>query len=147
MLTIQTKYQGEIEVHQEDILTFEQGLPGFVDETKFVILPFAEKSPFFILQSINTHALAFLVTEPFSFFKDYNFKLEDAVLRQLNIQSNQDLSIFVILTVNEPFSESTANLQAPIVLNVKERRGKQIILNDPRYETKHRLLKAAQREG
>ncbi len=146
MPKLNTKYQGEVEVRQEEIITFEQGLPGFVDEFAFVILPFAEESPFFILQSVKTEGLAFILANPFPFFQDYDFKLDENVINQLHIQSEQDVSILVVLTVQEPFTKTTANLQAPIVLNIKAKLGKQIILTDARYTTKHLLTTTAKED-
>lgn len=140
METIDTKYQGKVTVNNEDIVTFEKGLPGFADETAFVLLPFAEETPFFILQSLKTPALAFIVADPFIFFPQYDFQLDDAIVNQLHIQSEQDVSVFVILTVADPFSETTANLQAPLVLNATKRLGKQVILSDERYTTKHSIM-------
>lgn len=141
MPKIATKYTGEITVLAEDIITFEQGLPGFVDEKDFVILPFAEQSPFFILQSTTTANVAFVLSDPFPFFQTYDFKLEQTYLEALSIQSKRDVLIFVILTVRDPFQQTTANLQAPIVINKEKKLGKQIILTDSRYGTRHLLMK------
>lgn len=140
MVTIETKYQGEITVNEADVFTFEKGIPGFSDETSFVLLPFAEETPFFIMQSVKTPMLAFIVTDPFTFFRTYDFQLDDAIVNQLNIESEQEVSVFVILTVADPFANTTANLQAPIVLNVNKKRGKQVILADERYTTKHPIM-------
>lgn len=140
MLTIKTKYFGEISVKTEDIFTFEKGIPGFLDETEFVMLPFGEDHPFYIMQSVKTPMLAFVVTEPFLFFPSYDFALDDAVVNQLQIESEQDVLVFTILTLGDSFVETTANLQAPVVLNVNKKLGKQVILSDGRYTTKHRLM-------
>lgn len=140
MPKIATKYTGEITVEAKDMITFEQGLPGFVTEKEFVILPFAEQSPFFILQSMTTADLAFILTEPFTFFQDYDFKLEETYIEQLHIQSEHDVTIFVILTVHDPFENTTANLQAPLVINKEKKTGKQVILSDSRYGPKHVLM-------
>lgn len=140
MLTIETKYHGKMTVDEKNVFTFEKGLPGFSDETAFVLLPFAEESPFFILQSAQTPELAFVIADPFPFFPAYDFRLDDAVVNQLQIQSEGDVLVFVILTVADPFANSTANLQAPIVLNKANRYGKQVILADERYTTKHSLM-------
>lgn len=146
MLKIETKYQGELTVQKADVYTFEKGIPGFSDEASFVLLPFAEESPFFILQSVRTPALAFVVTDPFLFFQDYDFTIEEHVISQLQIKEERDVSVLVILTVMEPFAKTTANLQAPIVLNAKNKCGKQIILTDERYTTKHSIMPEAMKE-
>ncbi|WP_191560064.1 flagellar assembly protein FliW [Metabacillus idriensis] len=139
-MNIQTKYHGELDIKEEQVITFEQGIPGFLEEKAFVLLPLDEETSFFILQSIQTAGIAFVVTSPFFFFKDYEFDLDEASKERLNIQSEQDVEVYVILTVKEPFNESTANLQGPIILNRETKLGKQLILNQTEYTTKHRIV-------
>lgn len=139
-MKIETRYQGQIEVASEEIITFEKGIPGFEDEKRFVILPFAEDTPFFILQSTDTSQLAFVLTEPFSYFQEYEIDLSKEILEELSIEKESDVVIFSILTVQEPFEKTTANLQAPIVVNKNHRKGKQIVLNNTNYQTKHLLF-------
>ncbi|SFQ24799.1 flagellar assembly protein FliW [Salibacterium halotolerans] len=136
-MNIQTKYFGEIRIEENSILRFEQGLPAFEDETAFVLLPFTSDEVFFILQSIHTPQLAFVMTDPFQFFDDYQVEVPDSVIEQLEIEEEKDVALFVMLTLEEPFSETTANLQAPILLNMKVQKGKQHILSESPYERKH----------
>ncbi|MGM7702915.1 flagellar assembly protein FliW [Pseudalkalibacillus sp. Hm43] len=140
-MLIETRYFGEVEVEGNEVITFEQGLPGFVDEKKFVIIPFAdEETPLSILQSTGTPSLAFVIANPFMFYKDYEFTIPEGVLGQLKIKDEKEVAVFVILTVEDPFENTTANLKAPIVLKVEERVGKQVVLNDDNYHTKHKLI-------
>ncbi|UCZ52692.1 flagellar assembly protein FliW [Bacillus shivajii] len=139
-MKIETKYAGEVEINEQNILKFEQGIPSFEEEKQFVLLPFNDQpSPFYILQSTNTTGLAFVVMTPFSFFPDYEAKLSDSTIEQLGIEEDKDVAIFVILTLRETLEESTANLRGPIVINSAKQKGKQIVLNDTDYETKHAL--------
>ncbi|XJZ26950.1 flagellar assembly protein FliW [Bacillota bacterium Lsc_1132] len=137
---IQTKYHGEIEIDNEDILFFEKGIPGFLDEKEFVILPLSEDGTFSVLQSIASPQLAFLVANPFIFFKEYDFKLEDPVVEELELKTEKEVVVYVILTVADPFEKTTANLQAPIVINIANRKAKQVILNNCSYNTKHPIF-------
>jgi flagellar assembly factor FliW len=139
-MKIATKYLGEVEIKQEEVISFEKGVPGFEEEKKFVVLPFAEDTPFFILQSTNTSNLAFLVTNPFVYFKDYEFDLTENQLKELATENSKDVVVFVILTVGETFEKTTANLQAPVVINKNNKQGKQIVLNNTNYYTKHLLI-------
>ncbi|AKM20409.1 flagellar assembly protein FliW [Geobacillus sp. G4] len=138
-MNIDTKYHGTVAVKEEDIIHFPHGLPGFADEKRFVLLPLAD-TPFVILQSVEIPALGFVLIEPFSYFPSYEFELDEATVEQLNIESERDVAVYVILTVADPFHETTANLQAPVVINVHKRLGKQVILTNPPYQTKHRLF-------
>ncbi|MGG3738359.1 flagellar assembly protein FliW [Aeribacillus pallidus] len=138
-MKLRTKYHGEIEINEKDIFHFEFGIPGFLDEKQFVLLPF-EDTPFVILQSVKTPELGFALIDPFIYFKDYNFELDEQSVAQLQLSSEKEVAVYVILTVANPFDNTTANLQAPIVLNCKKKLGKQVILTNTSYITKHRLF-------
>ncbi|SFC24061.1 flagellar assembly factor FliW [Bacillus sp. OV322] len=143
-MNITTKYHGEQEIKQDDILTFESGIPGFIEEKGFCVLPL-EDSPFYVLQSINSANTAFIMADPFTFFKEYEFDLADEVMENLKIQSNEHVAVFVILTIKEPFNKTTANLQAPIIINTKSQLGKQYIINRGAYTTRHKIICSSER--
>lgn len=140
-MKIQTKYHGEVEIEAQEIIHFEEGIPSFEDEKQFVILPFGEDSPFLILQSVQSSSLGFVIINPFDFFNDYSVKLSDSTLEKLKIKREEQVAIFSILTVQEPFHNTTANLRGPVVINTKEQLGKQIVLLDEKYTTKHFIIK------
>jgi flagellar assembly factor FliW len=137
-MEIQTKFEETVEINESDILHFAQGLPAFEDEKQFVLIPI-EGTPFSILQSVATTELAFITADPFVFFKEYDFELLASVQEQLHVKESSDVFVQVILTVYEPFDKSTANLQAPIIINQKNNAGKQVVLTDGKYQTRHLL--------
>lgn len=139
-MEMKTKYHGIIKVDEEEIIYFEHGLPGFIDERKFVLLPLEENSPYYIMQSATTIELGFVVTDPFSFFKDYEFDLTSNEKEALKIGNESTIQVLTILSLRDLFTDTTANLQAPIVVNHSEMLAKQIILNKTNYTTKHRLF-------
>lgn len=139
-MKINTRYHGEIEVPSEDILTFEYGIPGFGEEKQFVLLPLPENEWFYILQSVKTSQLGFVVTDPFMFFKEYDFELDQSSVEFLGNPSEKEVQVLSILTVREALHESTANLQAPIIINLANRKGKQVILTRTNYQTKHLIF-------
>ncbi|MEI2401116.1 flagellar assembly protein FliW, partial [Paenibacillus phytohabitans] len=134
-MVIQTKYHGEIEIKENDIIKFPNGIPGFIEEKQFVLLPINKESPFFILQSIHTDEVGFVVVNPFLFLHDYEFLLSKVEKETLKVDTDQDVQVYTIVTLKEPFGESTANLQGPIILNGNKKIGKQVILNDSPYTT------------
>ncbi len=141
MMNIKTKYHGEMVINEKEILTFENGIPGFLDEKQFILLPLTDDRVYFVLQSVQTEELTFVVTDPFLFFPDYDFNLEDTVVSQLHIEAPTDVKVMNILTLQDPFEKTTVNLQAPIVINTKNNEAKQVILNNEAYKTKHPLFK------
>jgi flagellar assembly factor FliW len=140
-MKIETKYQGIIEINDERVISFENGIPAFENETAFVLLPFEEGTPFFVLQSTHTPEVAFILISPFDFVPGYEVKLPDSIIELLEITKHEDVATFVMLTVKEPFSETTANLQAPVIINAAKQKGKQFLMSDSRYQTKHAIFK------
>ncbi|WNV79289.1 flagellar assembly protein FliW [Bacillus atrophaeus] len=134
---IKTKYHGQTNVKEEQMIVFESGLPGFSGEKQFVILPLSEDSPFVVLQSVVTENLAFIVVSPFVFFKGYEFDLSESAAELLEIENIEDVEVMTILTMEEPFEKSTANLLAPIIVNRKNMLAKQVVLHNSSYTTKH----------
>ncbi|WP_339161586.1 flagellar assembly protein FliW [Siminovitchia sp. FSL W7-1587] len=138
-MNITTKYHGAVKVNEREILHFTSGIPGFPDEKQFVVLPL-EDTGFAVMQSVATSDTAFIVTEPFLFFPEYDFKLEEQVIDQLELRAAEDVRVYIILTVHDPFEKTTGNLQAPVIINTKNRQAKQVVLNDGVYKTRHPLF-------
>ncbi|WP_282141022.1 flagellar assembly protein FliW [Cytobacillus oceanisediminis] len=138
-MNIQTKFHGEQEINKDDIIYFPSGIPGFLDEKEFYIFPL-DGTDLFVLQSVKTTEVAFIVTDPFALYPQYEFDLPEEALEKLEIQSDKDVATFAILTVRDPFEETTVNLQAPLVINQTKKIGKQIILNQTPYQTKHKIM-------
>lgn len=132
---------GEIDVNEEAVIRFEDGIPGFEDEKEFIVLELEENEPFVWLISVKTPYLAFMMIDPFKMFSDYEVELPQTALQKLKIEKAEDVTVYTIVVLAEDISESTTNLQGPIVLNAKAGLGKQVILDDDRYTTKHYFLK------
>ncbi|MDR4889996.1 flagellar assembly protein FliW [Fredinandcohnia sp. QZ13] len=146
-MKINTKYHGEVEIEQKDVISFDFGIPGFPDEKEYVILPLAKESVFFILQSFKTEELAFIISDPFIHFSEYQFDIPIDDLETLKIEQKEDVVTFSIITLVEPIEETTANLQAPLLINRNINKGKQLILNDTLYSTKHRIYRKKSSTG
>jgi flagellar assembly factor FliW len=140
-MKLQTKFEESIEIQESDIIRFEQGLPGFEDEKQFVLLPM-EGTPFSILQSVATTELAFVTADPFVFFKQYDFELSISDQELLKVKKPEEVTVQVIMTVADQFEKSTANLQAPVVINNNLNIGKQVVLTESIYKTRHLLTES-----
>jgi flagellar assembly factor FliW len=146
-LNIDTKYHGSVEIIESEVLTFQKGIPGFPSEKQFALLPLSEDDIFYVMQSIPTPGLAFVLSSPFNFFGEYDFDLEETVIAELDLESENDVLVYSILTIQDPFEKTTANLQAPIIINSKNRRAKQVILYNEQYNTKHPIIKKTETKG
>ncbi|WP_163538883.1 flagellar assembly protein FliW [Gracilibacillus sp. YIM 98692] len=140
-MNIQTKYFGEIEINEQEIIHFPQGIPGFAEEKNFALLSFEENGLFQVLQSTKQKDPAFVVIDPFLFEPNYQLKLDDATINQLEIQEEKDVRVLAIVTVKDPLEQSTANLQGPIIINRQSKKAKQFIINQSSYTTKETIFK------
>ena len=140
-MKIETKFLGEVDIVEEDIYTFENGLPGFEDLTKFVLIPLDADLPLAILQSTEQVQVGFITAYPFAFKADYAFDLSDEDKQALHIETEDEVVPYAIVTVQEPFEDSTMNLLAPVVINVAKKYGKQVVLTDNKKYPLHFTLK------
>lgn len=140
-MKLTTKYHGVKEYTDEDIITFKKGLPGFESLTKFILFPAEENQLFSILHSIEDEEIGLVLLSPFEAEKDYEFKLSDNKLQELNIKSTEDVLVLNTVTLSSKAEDITVNLKAPIIINIKEKLGEQIILDKDGYKIKHPLFK------
>lgn len=146
-MQIQTKYLGELNIVDGDIIEFPNGLMGFENRTKFVLLNIPDNPYFKVLQDVEDSFIGFLVTNPWEFYSDYDIIIPDEEIIRLEIQGEKDFMIYNIITVKASFKDSTVNLMAPVIINKNKNIGKQIIINDSIYHTKHPLLEGNTGEG
>ena len=141
MKKVNTVRFGEIDVEEEKIVHFRDGIPAFEDEHEFMIIPYDEESPYYFMQSLKTPELAFLITTPFIFFPEYVIEIDDETLDELKIKNQEDVMLYSLITIpNGSVRYMTANLLAPVVLNTENMQAKQIVMEKTRYTTKHRLF-------
>ncbi|HZK20316.1 MAG TPA: flagellar assembly protein FliW [Treponemataceae bacterium] len=145
-MDIQTKSMGKVNVDNKPQIKIAEGLFGFEKKTGFVLLE-SDYTPFLWLQSICDKTLAFLVVDPFVLFADYEIEVDDKTVADLNIDKPSDVMILVIITIPMAQKPITANLQGPIVINKKNNKAKQIILDNPQWTTKQSLRDAIDKRG
>ncbi|WP_338540815.1 flagellar assembly protein FliW [Paenibacillus tundrae] len=133
-IIIHTSTWGEVEVSGDDVYQFPKGLPGFEEETEFALIPW-EGTPFVYLQSLQEPDLSFLLVSPFTFVSDYSFELSEVDKGEMGIVDQ--VSVYSIVTIHSQTNKSTMNLLAPVVLNPENRVGKQVVLHQSSYETRH----------
>lgn len=126
-----TDYRGEVEYSEEDIIVLDEGMYGFAGKTKFLLIGNIEPElPFHWFQSIEDESLVFVVVDPFLFVEAYDFKIDDWTVEQLEINKIEDLIIYNTVVIPEELTETTVNLKSPIVINVANKKAKQIILEE-----------------
>ncbi|AWI07711.1 flagellar assembly protein FliW [Clostridium drakei] len=140
-MKLNTKYYGEREYNEKDVVTFKKGIPGFEDLKNFILFSVEDDEMFNILQSIEDPSTGIIVASPFCLVKNYEFKLDDEKKKELQIGSYEDILVVNTVTLNSKLENITMNLKAPIIINIKMRLGEQIILDNPNYPIKYPLFK------
>jgi flagellar assembly factor FliW len=137
-----TERFGEIEVAEENVISFSKGILGFDDLKRFVLFPADEKqdTPFYFLQSVEEGNLCFFILNTFSFFPEYDIELEDSSVVELEVEKPEDVLVFTIVTVQGNLKEATTNLKAPVIININKRQAKQIVIEKGDYLIKQPLF-------
>lgn len=139
-MLINTLKFGEIEIEEEKIIYFSEGILGFPEQKRYVLLEEKKESPLKFLQSVEKPGLCFVVIDPFYFYPEYEFEIYDDVQAELEIEQAEDVAVLAIVTIPEEVYLVSANLLAPIVINLKNRKARQIVLNGDKYRTKHYII-------
>ncbi len=135
-LTIETSRFGRIEVDPRTVLHFN-GLPGFPEARRFVVIDHAETTSFSWLVSLDDPDLAFVIANPWHFFPGYDPAVSTRHLTSLEIKDAEQLETVVFATFNG--RKVTLNLAAPVLINRESMQGAQVILDDPRYTTREEI--------
>lgn len=142
MLKLATKALGTVELKEEEILDFPNGLYGFQGQYGFALLSEESDSPFLWLQCTKDPQLAFIVIEPVLFYKKtYLPVVSEADLALLQAKDISECNIYVIVTIpHDRPEEMTANLQGPILVNIEKKIGCQVISQDNAHEVRIPIL-------
>ena len=139
IVKVATKAYGLIDVDERQKIVFPQGLYGFETLKNYLIID-AEREPFYWLQSMDEEQVAFVLVNPFLFRPDYEVNISNEELAEIDIHSPEKALIFSIVTIPPDGSPMTANLQGPLVINRENKTGKQAVLSDSRWKTKHDII-------
>ncbi|WP_234119603.1 flagellar assembly protein FliW [Clostridium hydrogenum] len=140
-MKLYTKYHGTKEYDEKDVIDFPKGLPGFKDLKKFIIFPIEENNVFSMLHSIENLEIGLVVVSPFYAMKEYEFNLEEHIINELKVEKEEDIVVLSTVCFNNNIKKVTTNLKAPIIINIKQKIGEQLILDDAKYSIKYPLLK------
>jgi flagellar assembly factor FliW len=137
---IQSAKLGPVEIENEKLIAFPEGIPGFPAVRQYVLLEYDKGHPFFWLHAVEDPELAFVVTDPLIFKPDYRPALTPEELKELEIDQLDSVVVLTILTIphDDPL-KLTANLLGPLVINTKTKRGKQFVLSDQNYSHREPL--------
>lgn len=141
MMNIKTKNFGLVSYNEEDVLYFDDGIPGFEGLKSFILLSVDEYTPFKWLQSLDDTNIAFVIIDPKVVVKDYKVEINEETVELLDIKDLNHILVFAIVVIPDEIEKMTANLKAPIIINAENNKGMQILLDNDDYMIKHPILK------
>jgi flagellar assembly factor FliW len=141
-MKVDTTRFGTIEVDDGAIITFTQPILGFQEYRRFVLLPGPESSPLKWLQSTESGELAFIVLDPHTVVPDYEVRIGAQEMAELAVQEVGELEVYTLVVVPQDRTQVRTNLKAPILINPRQRLGKQTILERSKYPIQFFLAQA-----
>lgn len=139
-MLIKTRHFGEIDLDEDKIIYFENGILGFEDYKNYTILydnEEGERPDITWLQNIEEPSLAIPIISPFLISPEYNPTVEDELLKPIGEITPDNLVVLVSITIPRDITKISANLKAPFVINSEAKRGCQIIVEESEYDIKH----------
>lgn len=150
-MQITTTRFGDVEVDDGKVITFTQGPIGFSYSRDYVRLSnqLGENTPFRWLQSVAHPDMAFVIVDPLTFLPDYRINITAAEVHDLEPENPEDIKVYCVVVIPEKIHDMTANLRAPILINERNFKAKQIIMNDTklslRFPIMHEMEKRVQK--
>ncbi len=137
-MEINAKYFGQVSYDKSESIHIVNGLIGFEAYTEYLPIPFHEDNDSLIsLQCLEDETLSFILMNPFGLLNDYSPSLSGQDMKELDAETAEDLSYYVICVMRDSVAESTVNLKAPLVVNVRNRQARQVILDQSEYTFRH----------
>ena len=125
---------GKIIYEDKDIVNFKKAIPGFETINKYILTDLYEDSPFKLLQAIDDVNIGFILISPFDVIDNYEIEISDSLQKRLNIQKSTDVCLYSLITLSSNVNNITANLKAPLVINIKSMEGEQFITECDEYK-------------
>ena len=146
-MKLTTRIFGEVEIDDNKIISFPNGIIGFPDLKKFVLMYDEEKGTDTIkwLQSIDEPTFAMPVMDPLVVCPDYKPEVDSNTVDLIGELSNDDLLILVTVTVPHDLKQMTVNLMGPFIINVKECKAVQTIVDNDDYPVKFPIYEILQK--
>jgi len=124
---------GTLTYADDDVIEFPWGLPGFADHRRFLVLSLDGPGPFLWLQSLDDLKVALPIANPWDVFPDYKPPIPYYARVALELEEPADFVLYCVVICTAGATELTMNLLAPIIINLKRRRARQVMLESSRY--------------
>lgn len=135
-MQIDTLRFGYIEIDDEKLIDFGEGIPGLEQYHTYALLQFEDSYPLVWLQSIEDTGVCLPVLDTFAVLPDYVFDMDDTDVKQLELKGPEDLHVVSVVVIPDDIKGMTVNLAAPIIINTATGKAKQIVLSGADYNVR-----------
>jgi flagellar assembly factor FliW len=139
-MNINTSRFGEVEIDEHAVISMPEGMLGFSEITRYVLIQHRDGSPFLWYQAVDEPNLAFVVVDAFTFFPDYEVVMSSEDVDVLKCTKPGDLAVFLVVVIPDNPEDMTANLRGPLIINVENKVARQVVLTDERYSPHHSVM-------
>ncbi|MGD9140495.1 MAG: flagellar assembly protein FliW [bacterium] len=139
-MNIKTSRFGEVAIDDDAVISMPEGMLGFSEITRYVLIQHRDGSPFLWYQAVDEPNLAFVVVDAFTFFPDYEIVMSTDDVEVLDCKKPGDLAVFLVVVIPDNPEEMTANLRGPLVINVSNKVARQVVLTDDKYSPHHSIM-------
>ena len=129
--------------NQKNVIRFEDGIYGFESVKEFILLQQDESRTIWSLQAACAPYPSLIVINPFLVFPDYSPALSASDRERLGNPKEEDLCFLTVAVIKRELKDSVVNLKSPVVVNVPEKLGRQVILEDSSYPVRCKLFQSA----
>jgi flagellar assembly factor FliW len=141
-MEIETKQFGPMEIEDDRIYTMPEGMPGFLNMKRFVIIEREEIWPFSCYQCLDDPLLSFYIMSPTLFYADYSIDMTQGI-REAGWEGDrpEDITLYVIVNTSAGVPEKiTANLMAPLLVNTRRLEAEQLVIQNSTYSHQHPIF-------
>jgi len=141
MISLDTRHFGMIQVDEGDVIVFPEGIPGVEGSKRFTLLGTDKVgTSFFWLQSIERPDIALVVLDPFAVYENYSVDVADEELAVLKIRDTERILTLCVVVIPEDIKQIRTNLKAPILINLENNLGKQVMQHNDALPIRYFLL-------
>ena len=140
-MQLNTTLFGEIEVEENKIIRFEDGLPGFENLKDYLLVILEQTKPIFWLQAIEED-IALPVISPFDVDPDYSPMINDDVFEKIDLVNEEDLLVLTVAVIPDELNRMTANMAAPVLVNTVAGKGCQVLIESDDYQIRQPVFEA-----
>ncbi len=144
----ETKFFGTIDIDDDKIIHFPNGIIGFEYLKNFALIFDSEReepSKISWLQSMEEPLMVLPVINPIDITEAYNPFIEDELMKNIGNPADEDILILVSMSIPSDLTKMTANLKGPFIINTVDRKAMQVIVENPEYEVKYNVYDAIER--